>query len=649
MSENHLGPYVLEEMLGSGAMGEVHRALDTRHGRRVALKCLPARLAHDVRFRARFRTEANAVAALRHPHVVPIHEVGMIDDRPFIAMQLIDGVDLRSELRRRGPLEPDRAVSIVAQLASALDAAHIAGIVHRDVKPSNVLLDATGTTAYLIDFGLARHTADTRVTESGVAVGTLAYMAPERFDDAGDHRVDVYALACLLFELLTGDLPFPVIDLPSLMYAHVSSPPPRPSITRRGVPTALDAVVAGGMRKDPDRRFQRAGDLARAARAALAGYRSLPVASTAHAAPRALGLPRHAPPAPALARTGRSAVGRAVRLVSFGALVVLGGLTAGLAAGGLVLDEIDYPVAVNLPDGPRAAVIDEVAVGASPRNIAVTGDGQHLYATNREDDTVSVVDTGDGRVLRTLAVGTGTGPEGIAVAPGGATAYVVNNGKDTVGVLDTASGRIDQTIPVDGFPTDIAVAPDGRTAFVTAQTTGQVLAIDTATSALRTLVATGGRPQSLTVSHDGRTVLVTDGGLDALLLVDAASGAVTAQVPVGPGPDGVALSPDGRTAYVVNIGGDSLSVVDLSGAVVRATIPVGSRPIAVAIHPDGHSAYVTNNDSGTISVIDTATDVVIDSLAVGSLPEAVAVAPDGKRIYAVNAGDGTLSVIDTDA
>jgi serine/threonine-protein kinase len=269
VSGEQFGPYRLDGLLGRGGMGEVLRAYDTERNRTVALKRMPHHLGDDAAFRSRFTAEARVAARMRNPHVIPIHDYGQIDGRPFIDMRLVDGEDLESRIKRRGPLDPAAAVTLVSQVASALDAAHAEALVHRDVKPSNVLLTEPDDFVYLIDFGLARELAAPRVTSTGVTFGTLAYMAPERFDGAGDYRVDVYALACVLYEALTGVPPFRHQDFLAIMHAHLTTPPPRPSLVRPGVPPALDAVVARGMDKDPARRFQRAGELAAAAKAAL--------------------------------------------------------------------------------------------------------------------------------------------------------------------------------------------------------------------------------------------------------------------------------------------------------------------------------------------------------------------------------------------
>ncbi|MFD4638214.1 protein kinase [Lentzea sp. NPDC058436] len=272
MTEETFGPYRIEELLGRGGMGEVHRAYDTTHDRIVALKRLSPGYHDDEDYRARFRREARIVARLREPHVIPIHAYGEIDDRLYLDMRLVEGSDL-SDLIHGQTLEPARAVRIVEQVASALDAAHSDGLVHRDVKPSNILV-AAGDFVYLVDFGIARSAspAATSLTASGSVVGTLDYMAPERFESGPvDGRADVYALACVLFACLAGRRPFTADGTAAQIWAHMKEEPPKASPLNPAVPVALDGVIAKGMAKSPADRYTTAGEFARAAAQALAG------------------------------------------------------------------------------------------------------------------------------------------------------------------------------------------------------------------------------------------------------------------------------------------------------------------------------------------------------------------------------------------
>jgi serine/threonine protein kinase len=220
------GRYQLIELLGRGGMGEVWKAFDTATQRVVAVKVLPAQLAADPVFEQRFRREAYAAAGLSDPHVVPIHNFGEIEGRLYVDMRLIDGEDLEHVLVR-GPLDSDRAVKIIEQVASALNAAHRVGLVHRDVKPSNILL-AEDDFSYLIDFGIARGAGETKLTATGNVVGTWPYMAPERFTTGqSDTRSDIYALACVLYECLTSSRPFPGDSVEQQIAGHLTIPPPR--------------------------------------------------------------------------------------------------------------------------------------------------------------------------------------------------------------------------------------------------------------------------------------------------------------------------------------------------------------------------------------------------------------------------------------
>ncbi|TNM64188.1 serine/threonine protein kinase [Streptomyces sp. NP160] len=281
-------------------MGEVHRAVDTVRGRQVALKVLADGIGADHDFTARFRREQHVAAQLNEPHIIPIHDFGEVDGRLFIDMRLVEGRDLAHVLDD-GPLPPERAVHVADQAAQALDAAHAARLVHRDIKPSNLLVTPQGF-VYVVDFGIARSTTATAtsLTATGATLGTLAYMAPERFTAAPlEPSSDVYSLACVLYECLTGARPFTGDDLPSLLYAHFHVRPVPPSQRVPGLPPALDAVVLRGMAKDPAARFATCGEMTAAAHAALGG--------------RAQHAPGWAPPPPpsdpAMTTTTRAATG----------------------------------------------------------------------------------------------------------------------------------------------------------------------------------------------------------------------------------------------------------------------------------------------------------------------------------------------------
>ncbi|WP_222268750.1 serine/threonine-protein kinase [Modestobacter marinus] len=316
MDPQTFGPYRLEALIGHGGMGEVYRAYDTVRERTVALKRLRPEFVADERYRARFLRECHGAAGLTEAHVIPIHDFGEIDGRLYLDMRLIEGQDLGELLATLGPLPPHAAVDVVEQVAAALDAAHRAGLVHRDVKPSNVLLggDAPARHCYLADFGLTGKVGHGSVslTATGTTVGTLDYIAPERLTGRpSDHRVDVYSLACLLHEALTGHPPFEADELPAMIHSHLNLQPPPASALVAGVPATLDAVIARGMAKDPDARYGSAGELAAAARAAISG----PVAAspmTDVVETGVAGFGPVPPPATGSAETGPAEVGPAM-------------------------------------------------------------------------------------------------------------------------------------------------------------------------------------------------------------------------------------------------------------------------------------------------------------------------------------------------
>jgi serine/threonine protein kinase len=267
--------YRIERRLGRGGMGILYLAVEPGLERRVALKLIAPEAAADEVFARRFAEESRIAAAIEHPNVVPIYAAGEEEGVPWIAMRYVAGSDLGRRVALEGRLFPPEAAELIAQIGNGLDAIHAAGLVHRDVKPANVLLsgDHGSAHAYITDFGVARNVATrSGLTQTGRFVGTLDYVAPEQISGGPvDARVDVYALGCLLFMLLTGEVPYPREGEAARLYAHLHDPPPAPSLYAPEVPMALDDVVVRAMSKEPDERYPSAGDLGRAAKAALGG------------------------------------------------------------------------------------------------------------------------------------------------------------------------------------------------------------------------------------------------------------------------------------------------------------------------------------------------------------------------------------------
>ena len=261
--------YRIEERIGRGGMGVVYRAQHLNLQRRAAIKIIAPDLAESEGFRERFTREARIAAALQHPNIVTVYDAGEIDGMLYLAMQFIRGEDLAAILRRDGRLRPYRAIDVCRQVASALDAAHAMGLIHRDVKPANVLIE--GRNAFLTDFGLTKQTGThTQLTRAGDMVGTIHYVAPEQIEGRKvSARSDVYALGCLLYHCLSGQVPFAHETDVAVIYAHLSEQPPKLSELRPELPEGLDAIMAKALDKSPDRRFPSCGDMISAARAVI--------------------------------------------------------------------------------------------------------------------------------------------------------------------------------------------------------------------------------------------------------------------------------------------------------------------------------------------------------------------------------------------
>lgn len=287
------GIYAIDSLLGRGGMGTVYLATDERLGRRVALKVLAPELAGDDDFRARFLRESKLAASLDHPNVIPIYDAAEIDGVLYLAMRYVDGPSLHTLLRARGALTPEEAIRIAEQIGGALDAAHAAGLVHRDVKPANVLLAEPGSHAYLCDFGLAKQMSEAGATRTGVFLGTVDYCAPEQIEGRPvDGRADLYALGGVLFHCLTGRPPYSRDTEFAVLQAHLSDPPPAASSLRPELPRPVDAVLAKALAKDPGARHASASELVSDVRLAF----EEPVEAATRAAPVEITVPRDEEP-----------------------------------------------------------------------------------------------------------------------------------------------------------------------------------------------------------------------------------------------------------------------------------------------------------------------------------------------------------------
>ncbi|NYJ04385.1 serine/threonine-protein kinase [Petropleomorpha daqingensis] len=659
------GPYELTSLLGVGGMGEVYRARDRSRDRWVAVKLLAPVFAQDPEYINRFRRESFVAARLRDPHVIPIHDFGEIDGQLFIDMRLVDGRDIGTILAEEGPLAPARAVGLLGQIAEALDAAHAEQLVHRDVKPSNLLVTKNDF-VYVVDFGVARSVGNdrTNLTVSGATVGTLDYMAPERFTQQPiDGRADVYSLACVLYECLTAERPFRGGDLPALMYAHLHLDPPKASSVVADVPPALDAVIRRGMAKRPQDRFATAPELAAAAHHALvAPVRSL-APPTVIRAPETV---RTGPaPEPAFDRTPTPLgpppapvpVDEAVPsrhrwrvpvLLAAAVLLVVGvGVFAAVRWSGAGAAD---PSAAASGDHPT--VVGTVPAGETPGYVDVTPDGKRAYVANRDAGTVTVLDTANDQVVDTIAIADGPAWY-VRVSPDGQQVYVsVKNADQTANwlvTLDTETGRQVDKTEIDARPFSAAVTPDGRFVWVASHAASRVDVVDTASDALVATIPVASDPHAVALSPDGRRAYVANHESDLLTVLDTRTRSAITTVDAGDGPYAVAVSPDGDELAVADYEGGTVTVVDTAGRKVLTSVPVGGNPQDVAWAADGKHLYAVDNADDSVSVIDTDSFTVTDTVAVGTSPTSIAVRPDGERAYVTNSKSGTVSVLDLTA
>jgi YVTN family beta-propeller protein len=616
-----LGSYRIEALLGRGGMGVVYRATDLRLGRQVALKLLAPHVTQDQRFRTRFLAESRLAASIDHAGIVPIYEAGEVDDHLYIAMRYVEGTDLASLLRAEGPLAPDRAVGLVAQLADALDAAHARGLVHRDVKPGNALIAVEGTAehVYLADFGLTKHTTtDGRFTATDQLVGTIDYLAPERVRaEQADGRADLYALGCVLFECLTGEVPFPRDSEVAAIYAHLEDEPPSASERRPGLPPALDGVISRALAKDPDNRWQSGAELVAAAQAALPGT-----------------------PRPTLARTRLSHRVPRRALAVFGLMAVLAILGALLLARSgneptIALADSD---AVAVIDPGRRSLLDEIPVGASPSHVAA-GAGA-LWIANADGGSVSRIDRRTRTVRQTIPVG--AGPSAVAVGAGGV--WTANSLDGTVSWISPATNQVVEQIPVGNGPSGVCVAAGA--VWVAVAYDRAVLRFDPVSRRTKT-IPLDDMPTQLACG--GGFVWASSESAGNVTQISAADRIVVTRIPAGGGASGLAWG--AGALWVANTRDGTVSRIDPRRGVQTALIPVGARagPVHVAVGADG--VWVSNEAAGTVARIDPARQRVVDTLTVGNRPQGLAVV-DGSLWVAVRASGaqhrgGTLRILES--
>jgi serine/threonine protein kinase/DNA-binding beta-propeller fold protein YncE len=698
---SRIASYILEEQVGAGGMAVVFRARDERLDRRVALKILAPDFAADDAFRQRFIRESRAAAAVDDPHIIPVFEAGEAGGVLFIAMRYVRGGDVRSLLTRSGPLPPGRVAEIVAQVSSALDAAHEHGLVHRDVKPANMLLDSGGPGdrpdhVYLSDFGLSKAAlAASGLTAAGQFLGTLDYISPEQI--AGklvDGRADQYALACAAFELLTGEPPFRRDAAMAVMYAQLSDPPPKPTDRRPELPPAVDDVFARALAKLPADRYPSCRDFSEAMRSAFgvrpyeSGEGTVPAGGRtptqiAEKPARPGGPPTQLVPHEAAYRTAAptevhslgdgdsrpdGSPQRRPVLRSPAALIVALIVLLGLGGGGYLATKkharsLPPPAAFLAAPGctSAAAAGKSLSVSASmlkltdgnPFSVQVSSDGNYVFATTSA--TVSVLSmSGPQTVARQyhyFVASPGEGARGIALTGDGKDlAIAVGNGINVQSVSAIEHGastanRALLTVPGVRPVTNadiVALSPGDGFAFVTLQNSGNLAVFN-----LHTALATGQNQP----------------------------GAYIGSIALGVQPTGIAVSPDGQWLYVTSIArtkttGASEGLIsvlsmakletDPASALVRQAT-AGCSPARVLVSPDGKTVWVTARQSNELLGFSAARlrsdpkQALLVEVPVGQTPTGAILVDGGSRIIVADSdlngltGAHNLAVVDVAA
>ncbi|MGH2798419.1 MAG: protein kinase domain-containing protein [Thermoleophilaceae bacterium] len=573
--------YRVESLVGRGGMGVVYRAWDLSLERPVALKLIAPELAQDERFRARFLREPRLAASLDHPGVVPIYEAGEWEGQLYLSMRFVEGSDLKSVLERDGTLPPERALVVLAQVADALDAAHRRGLVHRDVKPGNVLLDEAGH-AYLTDFGITKQVGGVS-TDTGRVVGTLDYLAPEQIRGEGvDGRTDCYALGCVLYECLSGAPPFRRATEAETLWAHMQDEPAAlPDHPR------LAPVLRKGLAKGPEERYDTCAELI-------------------DAAAEALGL--------AGPLAGR-------RLSRITLLLVLGGVLLGAAAVLALTRSLGEDAS-----GPRAPLLDVAtnSVGAvdvssselvlaaplpgRPTDVAAAGDAAWVATV----DSTSV--TGVSARTRSISRTVPLPGRADAVAVGEGSVWIADGGRGVVSRIEAGYERVTQRFRV--APSREAAQPSGRLQAPRASLAvgGGAVWLANGSERLVRIGADTGETAALRVGRRVEAVAAGGGAVWALssrsasvLRVDAGDGSVTDTVSIAarPGaeaPFPVAVAVTSRAVWVLNGNTATVTQIDPRTLGVVTTIPIGVDRVPTDIAAGGSTAWVSNGD-GSIARI----------------------------------------------
>ena len=598
-----LAGYRLDALIARGGMGVVYRATHLALDRPVALKVIARQFAEDEGFRDRFLRESRLAARLDHPAVVPVFDAREEDGELIVAMRLIEGGDLKKRIKDQGSLPPAEAVELLGQVAGALDAAHAAGIVHRDVKPHNIMLE--GERAYLTDFGLAKAVGDSGVLSGTSIVGTVEYMSPEQWrgEQVGP-AADVYALGCVLYEAVTGVVP----------YARQAGD------VEPEMPQGLEAVIERAVAKDPGRRYATAGDLIEAARecqdAGLAATRILSDSAERPTLGRAGG--EGSIRAPQHRHVGwRGRIADAPRQW-LGALVAV--LAGAIAVGFLLLGG----------DGP--SVSQPIRVGDPPLRLAVGP--ETVWVTSAPDGTLSGIDPETGQVRLRMHIGRGA--SGVAIGAG--SVWVSNPRIGSVLRIDPIARRTVR-IPVGGHPG--AIVFGGARLWVADEDGAGVTAINAKGGRV---VKRGIAPHAtpLRLAFGAGAVWVSSASTASVRRIDRATAKADAPILVGRGPAGITVG--GGLVWVANSRAETVTRVDPpTRSILGDPIPVGTRPGGIDAGTD--TVWVANSADDSVSRIDIESgETVGGPISVGPQPGAVAVGAEA--VWVANNGDGTVTRVE---
>jgi YVTN family beta-propeller protein len=611
--------YRIESEIGRGGMGVVYRAHHLALDRECALKLISPSLSNDPRFRERFQRESRLAASLEHPNVVQVDHAGDEGGILYLAMRLVEGSDLRRIVEADGALDLGRAARLLGGVAAGLDAAHARGLIHRDVKPANVLVETVkgGERVFLTDFGVSRTTGKGgTVTSSGELLGSPDYMAPEQIaGDPVDHRADIYALGCVLSFALTGRPPFARDNDMAKLFAHGNAPRPRPSEVMASLPGGLDRVVAQAMAVNPGDRYENAGQMAADLERVVRGAEPLAPETTVRREPlpdrtvtRRLERPRR--------RRWPAFVAGAIALLAAGAVVALI----------LILGDTG-----STPANPEPHAVDTVSVGREPARLAVAP--SRLWVASTGASALYAVDLlSDQQAHAPVA----TGGRPISVGVGFHSLWALNSGSNALLRLDPPKGSVE--IPVGADPADIAF--DQHWVWVVNRDDNTVSRIDPKTNEVSATVHVG--PGSTAIATGAGAVWVTSTVDRSVFKIDPGRASVVGKpIPVGRHPNQVTVGlgyvwvSDPATNSVTKIGPEAMhSVGD--------PIEVGNRPTAVATGV-GY-VWVANGDDSTVTRIDPRSRTVAGSpIQVGPRPVDVIV---GKgAVWTANFGDSTVTRI----